>query len=68
MKKSLVAKVLAVVTFAALTSTMLFTPMQASAKNGLGGGGVHCFLVLVSFDPATGTNVWRTVCSTGGGA
>ena len=66
MKKSLTAKVLAVATFAALTSVMLFAPLQASAKNGFSlGHGVSCYYVLVSYDPATATSVYATVCSKG---
>ena len=65
MKKSLTAKVLAVATFAALTSTMLFAPLQATAGGTSQGHGVKCFFVLVSFDPATGAEVFRTVCGKG---
>ena len=60
MIKSLTSKLLAAAAFTALTSTMLFAPMQAAASGGQ--GGVKCYYVLVSFDPATGTQVWRLVC------
>jgi hypothetical protein len=62
MTKSFTAKLVAV---AALTSAMLFAPLQATAQGGSQGGGVKCFYVLVSYDPATGTEVFRTVCGKG---
>ena len=66
MKKSLTAKVLSAAMFAVSTSAMLFAPAQASAKNGFSlGHGVTCSYVLVSYDPATGTSVYATVCSKG---
>ena len=64
MKKFLTAKVFAVATFAALTAASLFAPLQANAA-GSQGHGVKCYYVLVSSDPATGTNVWATVCGKG---
>ena len=66
MKQSFVAKVLAAAVFAVSTSAMLFAPVQASAKNGFSlGHGVSCTYVLISYDPATATSVYATVCSKG---
>ena len=64
MKKSLTSKVLAVATFAALTSAMLFAPVQASAA-GSQGHGIKCYYVLVSYDPVTQGYVWNQVCGRG---
>ena len=64
MKKSLTSKVLAVATFAALTSAM-FAPLQATASGTAQGHGVKCFFVLVSYDPIMQASVYRTVCGKG---
>jgi hypothetical protein len=50
---------------ASLLSASLMAP--ASAGNTVSKGhGVKCYWMLVSSDPATGSNVYRYVCSSGG--
>jgi hypothetical protein len=44
---------------------LLLTPMQASARlqsQVSQGGGVKCYLILASYDPATASSVWTRVC------
>jgi len=57
--------------FAGLTSlfaaAMLLAPLSASAGNTVSkGGGVKCYWVVVSSNPATGTYVYTQVCRKGG--
>jgi hypothetical protein len=67
MTKSFTSKLVATAVLAALSSVMLIAPLQASAATLAfsAGHGVKCYYVLVSSDPATGTNVWATVCGKG---
>lgn len=67
MKKSLVERLLACASIAAVSSTLLIAPQAAFAGNTVSqGGGVKCYWVLVSSDPATGSNVYTRVCRKGG--
>lgn len=67
MIKSFAAKLLIGATFASLTAAMLLAPQQASAGGTTSlGHGVKCGWVVVSSDPATGTNVYKWVCRKGG--
>jgi hypothetical protein len=56
MKKTIISKIVTVLTLSTLTAASLFTPLQASAK-----GSLHCGWVLTASDPATGsyTYVWQ---------
>ena len=65
MIKYLTSKVLAAVSLSALASAMLLAPLQASAGGTSLGHGVKCVWVVVSFDPATGTEVLQQVCTKG---
>ncbi len=60
---------LAFTTSAVLTSlaaALLFTPASASAGNTVSmGHGVKCYWVLVSSNPATGSQVHKQVCRKG---
>ncbi len=51
---------------ASLAGALLFTPATASAGNTVSlGHGVKCYWVLVSSNPATGSNVYTQVCRKG---
>jgi hypothetical protein len=51
---------------ASLAAALLFTPASASAGNTVSQGhGVKCYWVLVSSNPATGSNVYTQVCRKG---
>ncbi len=67
MMKSLRERMLACVSIAVVGSTLFIAPQAAFARNGVSqGGGVKCYWVLVSSDPATGSNVYTRVCRKGG--
>ncbi len=55
------------VTVSSLAGAMLMAPQTASAGNTVSkGGGVKCYWVLVSSNPATGSYVYTQVCRKGG--
>lgn len=52
---------------AALAVVLIALPKPVLAGNTVSqGGGVKCYWVLVSSDPATGSNVYTRVCRKGG--
>jgi hypothetical protein len=54
------------VAFASLAAALLLAPASASAGNTVSQGhGVKCYWVLVSSNPATGSNVYTQVCRKG---
>ncbi len=67
MIKTFTSRLLAGATFASLTAALLLAPLQASAGGTTSKGhGVKCYWVVVSSDPATGSNVYQFVCRKGG--
>jgi hypothetical protein len=54
------------VAFASLAAALLLAPVSASAGNTVSQGhGVKCYWVLVSSNPATGSQVHKQVCRKG---
>lgn len=67
MIKSFVSKVITGTTFASLATAMLLTPQHALASGTTSmGGGVKCYWVVVSSNPATGSQVLTRVCRKSG--
>ena len=67
MMKSLFDRALACASIAVVASTLFIAPQAAFAGNTVSqGGGVKCYWVLVSSNPATGSNVYTRVCRKGG--
>ena len=67
MLNSFKSKLAMAASVAAVGSVMLFVPMSASASGTQSqGGGVKCYLVLTSYDAATGSSVYTRVCRRSG--
>ena len=63
MMQTSTSKLLAGAALVALSATALLAPLQALAGNTQSKGhAVKCYWVLVSSNPATGSNVYTQVC------
>ena len=66
MSKSIPLALSTTVALASLAAALLLTPASASAGNTVSQGhGVKCYWVLVSSNPATGSQVHKQVCRKG---
>jgi len=66
MSKSIQLVLSSSVAFASLAAALLLAPVSASAGNTVSQGhGVKCYWVLVSSNPATGSQVHKQVCRKG---
>lgn len=67
MTKNLSSKLSIAASAAAIGLVTLLSPINALASGTQSqGGGVKCYWVLTSSDPATGSNVYTRVCRKGG--
>jgi hypothetical protein len=67
MIKSFASKLISGTAFASLTAAMLLAPQHALAGNTTSAGhGIKCYYVVVSSNPATGSQVLARVCRKGG--
>ncbi len=66
MSKSIPLALSTTVALASMAAALLLTPASASAGNTVSQGhGVKCYWVLVSSNPATGSQVHKQVCRKG---
>ena len=67
MTKSLTIRLIAGATMACLSvAALLVSPSAMAGKTSSQGGGVKCYWLLVSSNPATNSNVYNRVCRKGG--